>query len=92
MIVCNVFKHSPVYRVGGDEFVAILRGADYRDRDDLMRRLDRANEVSAQTGGVTVAGGIAAWDPAKDATMESVFARADAAMYENKKRAKEQQS
>ena len=28
MLICNTFKHSPVYRVGGDEFVVILIGQD----------------------------------------------------------------
>ena len=28
-LICNVFKRSPVYRVGGDEFIVILRGDDY---------------------------------------------------------------
>lgn len=27
-IVCNVFDHSPVFRVGGDEFVVILMNED----------------------------------------------------------------
>jgi GGDEF domain-containing protein len=25
-LICQVFKHSPVFRIGGDEFVALLRG------------------------------------------------------------------
>ena len=29
-IICKVFKHSPVYRIGGDEFVVILEDADYQ--------------------------------------------------------------
>ena len=28
-LICNIFKHSPVFRIGGDEFVAILTGDDY---------------------------------------------------------------
>lgn len=27
--ICGVFSHSPVFRIGGDEFVAILSGEDY---------------------------------------------------------------
>ena len=38
-IICDVFKHSPVYRVGGDEFLAVLQGQDYEHRDDLMVQL-----------------------------------------------------
>ncbi len=32
--ICNIFKHSPVFRIGGDEFVAILNSDDY---DNLER-------------------------------------------------------
>ena len=28
-IICNIFKHSPVFRVGGDEFIIILMGEDF---------------------------------------------------------------
>nr|MCR4923529.1 GGDEF domain-containing protein [Lachnospiraceae bacterium] len=33
--VCNTFKHSPVFRVGGDEFVIILKGEDLKNYDSL---------------------------------------------------------
>ena len=38
-MICDVFSHSPVYRVGGDEFVVILTGRDYENRIALMREL-----------------------------------------------------
>ena len=28
-IICGIFKHSPVFRIGGDEFVVISQGEDY---------------------------------------------------------------
>ena len=31
MIVCKVFAHSPVFRIGGDEFAVISQGADYEN-------------------------------------------------------------
>jgi len=89
MIVCNIFKHSPVFRVGGDEFVAILRGSDYNERDVLMERLASTNNMNRLNGGVTVACGMAVWDSERDQTLASVFERADAAMYEDKRRFKE---
>nr|MCR4923531.1 GGDEF domain-containing protein [Lachnospiraceae bacterium] len=33
--VCHIFKHSPVFRVGGDEFVIILKGEDLKNYDSL---------------------------------------------------------
>ncbi|MBQ5423407.1 MAG: GGDEF domain-containing protein, partial [Clostridiales bacterium] len=32
-LICDVYKHSPVFRIGGDEFVVILKGTDYENRD-----------------------------------------------------------
>ena len=34
-IISDIYKHSPVYRIGGDEFVIILQVEDYRNRDAL---------------------------------------------------------
>ena len=30
-IICDIFKHSPVFRIGGDEFSAILSGQDFEN-------------------------------------------------------------
>ena len=35
-MVCEVFKHSPVYRIGGDEFIVVLQGHDYKERQALV--------------------------------------------------------
>ena len=89
VVVCNVFKHSPVYRVGGDEFVAILRGNDYLARDSLMTLLEDSNRINRQIGGILIAGGLAAFRPGKDITMASVYKRAEEAMNERKHAMKE---
>ena len=83
-IVCNVFKHSPVFRIGGDEFVAVLSGSDYEDRLDLIRDLQEKVEQDAMDGGVVIASGMAEFEP-RDACFADVFNRADKLMYENKK-------
>ena len=36
----NVFKHSPVFRIGGDEFVVILDGADFVNVYALLDELE----------------------------------------------------
>ena len=38
-LICNTFKHCPVYRMGGDEFLAVLMGEDYRFMDILIEHL-----------------------------------------------------
>ena len=83
-IVCNVFKHSPVYRIGGGKFVAILRGNDYVARDSLMTLLEDNNRISRQINGILIAGGLAAFDSATDEGITTVFDRAYAAMQQNK--------
>ena len=37
-MICDIYKHSPIFRVGGDEFVAFLSGQDYQRREELLRR------------------------------------------------------
>lgn len=83
-VICDIFKHSPVYRIGGDEFVAILRGSDYENRQDLIRRMTDWNAKNHNDGGVIIACGCEAWIADQDETLEEVFRRADAAMYLNK--------
>ena len=85
MEICNIFKHSPVYRIGGDEFAVVVRGRDYAMREDLIDELDEMNREGIRGGGVVVARGISDFDPLEDASFRVVFDRADAAMYENKK-------
>ena len=37
-MICSVFKRSPVFRIGGDEFVVILQGQDYKNRENFFWR------------------------------------------------------
>ena len=89
-IVCEIFDHSPVYRIGGDEFVIILKGHDYEHRHDLLKRFYNIQVDNRHKSLVTVAYGMAEFMPGKDLRMQDVFERADSLMYANKKRFKEQ--
>lgn len=89
-VICKVFTHSPVFRIGGDEFVVILQGEEYRNRRDLMRRFEdacaRANaEAKHPWENVNMAMGISLYNSSYDESVENVFKRADKAMYENKR-------
>ena len=81
-IICEIFSHSPVYRVGGDEFVVISQGSDYANIDKLMEEVDRHNEYAAENDGVIIACGMAKFD--NDNNVVEVFDRADTLMYKNK--------
>ena len=90
--ICHVYTHSPVFRVGGDEFTVLLMGEDYENRDELI------NQVQAEFGStsksakpwerLSVAMGMAEYKPETDDKVETVLRRADRKMYLNKKKMK----
>ncbi len=84
-LICNIFKHSPVFRVGGDEFAVILTGDDYTNRQALANAVKIASLDNKKHGQVVVACGMAEFDPKLDYYVSDVFNRADNAMYEDKK-------
>jgi GGDEF domain-containing protein len=75
-IICDIFKHSPVFRVAGDRFAAIVEGHDYDHIDELIAKLETSNQRNAESGGAVVAFGMAKYD-GKD-SVASVFQRAEA--------------
>ena len=88
-IICEVFEHSPVFRIGGDEFAALLLNNDYKNRDALLQLFDErcSEKRSRETDSwerVDVARGIAVYDPAEDDSVNDVVRRADKNMYEDK--------
>ena len=85
-MICDEFKHSPVFRVGGDEFAVIAQGVDCERTPEHVRKIEEKNAKNRATGEVTVACGYAVYDGDRD--VSSVFKRADALMYENKRRLK----
>ena len=56
--ICVHFKHSPVFRIGGDEFAALLTGADYESRAELAEQFNRATEEKLGGEGAVVAMGM----------------------------------
>ncbi|MBP5262509.1 MAG: GGDEF domain-containing protein [Clostridiales bacterium] len=87
-LICTSFAHSPVFRIGGDEFVVILKGNDYQNRFDIIERFAEKQIENRRAGLVTLAYGISEFDKDKDLRVQDVFERADDLMYENKKRFK----
>jgi diguanylate cyclase (GGDEF)-like protein len=92
-IVCDICKHSPVFRIGGDEFVAILTRHDYNYYETILEKLrpyivkrDMAEDEPYKT--VAFSMGLAKFDSTKDHSYNDVFLRADEAMYKCKKRLK----
>ena len=84
-MICDIFQHSPVYRTGGDEFVAILKGRDYLIRKELVLALHDRSVEHISTKEVVVSGGLSDFQPGIDNSFHEVFERADGLMYEEKK-------
>lgn len=91
-IVCTIFRHSPVFRIGGDEFIVILKNSDYENRHDLIEKAnlkffetenDSAREPWER---YSVAIGMAEYREGE--STDAVFKRADQAMYMNKEKMK----
>ena len=89
-MICDVFKFSPVYRFGGDEFVVILTGRDYAGIETRVSRFEALqNSKEGQPWEAPKAAiGYALYDRGTDNGVEAVFQRADSKMYEQKKRMK----
>ena len=90
-IVCHVFEHSPVFRTGGDEFVAVLKNDDFKNRDKLveefnsqleMLKMDESLEPWEQ---ISAAIGVAVYDKEYDSSVDNVFKRTEEIMYARKK-------
>ena len=89
-VICNLFAHSPVFRIGGDEFVAILENADYQRASELVGEFRLRMEQIASDASlgaearITAASGFSAFDRGTDSCYADVFKRADSDMYRNK--------
>lgn len=86
-VICKVFAHSPVYRVGGDEFVAVLQQRDYDNREELLRLFDEkiaeaSFVVAGETINISVARGLAIYQQGME--FSDVTKRADFLMYNHK--------
>ncbi len=87
-LICRTFKRSPVYCIGGDEFVVILRGDDYDEREALIHRFytDMRHTTFDYEGAVwhvSVAHGLAVYEK-NDTSFVKIFSRADSELYKNK--------
>ncbi|MBQ3434593.1 MAG: GGDEF domain-containing protein, partial [Selenomonadaceae bacterium] len=89
-LACSVFGEENVYRIGGDEFVVVLKDnqlslvsenvAKFRGMVDKFKdntKLEPWEKVSAAVG-------VAYYNEGTDKAAEEVFKRADADMYQNK--------
>ena len=95
-IISGIFKRSPVFRIGGDEFLVILQNKDLKDYEELFEKIDAEcenNSIETDDGDVQIslAKGFARYDSGKDMQFVDVFNRADYEMYKQKRKMKTEQ-
>ena len=92
-ILCDTFKHSSVYRIGGDEFVILAQNEDFDKRNILYSNLieqfeqnyNREDKKLYERYSMSL--GIAE-NTDIDNCIEDLFKRADSIMYKNKNKFK----
>ena len=89
-VICETFRNSRVFRIGGDEFAVILEGTDYENRVSLMVNFRKTLEERKGSGFVLLASGISDFERGRDMRTQDVFERADNLMYDNKQICKEE--
>lgn len=92
-LISGIFKRSPVFRIGGDEFLVILQNRDLEDYEALCEKLDYecANQFIDSNDKIipiSIARGFAMCDYDTDKQFVDVFNRADDAMYKHKRKMK----
>ena len=80
-IVRKTFKNSPVFRIGGDDFVVILKETDLYNVDTLCQTFRDTMKEQPFTAAI----GYAIFDPFQDAHFENTFRRATEEMKKAKK-------
>jgi diguanylate cyclase (GGDEF)-like protein len=85
--VCRFFKHSPVFRVGGDEFAVIVQGYDFLNIDAIISKFKKHIIKNKLKGDVVIAVGVSIYS--NDKRVSDVFKRADSEMYQNKRELKQ---
>jgi len=81
----NLRAFESAYRIGGEEFVVVLDEVDWRHAEQVSLRLREAVAESPVAGvSATVSIGLAASTPGEPFDYDTVFKRADAALYEAK--------
>lgn len=88
---CHIFAHSPVYRIGGDEFIVLLQNNDLENRERLIEKLEDEffesyhNIDKPEYERFSASFGLAIYEKDTDMSYEDVYKRADKLMYEYKR-------
>lgn len=89
MLIRRIFGDEHIYRIGGDEFIAVIGETDEQALNEAFARLDAAVERFNQSEKryampLSFSHGGSVYQPGQDSSFKEVFKRADLAMYKNK--------
>lgn len=88
-IISDAFKRSPVFRIGGDEFLAVLQKSELENYEELLIKFDiECSKTYIENNPISIARGFAKYEIGKDTEFVDVFNRADDEMYKNKRKMK----
>ena len=95
-LICRTFQHSPVFRIGGDEFAVVLENEDFQNRDALIAQFEQDGKALCASAKneweeAHLAMGITQYDHWTDRSLNDTLRRADKLMYENKRIRKERE-
>jgi len=88
IIASKIKKAGNLYRIGGDEFAAIIVGCNESVIESLMLELRNERSMAIKGQPFSCACGAATFNAASDKSLRDVFKRADDAMYKEKARQK----
>lgn len=88
-VIRRVFPSTEVYRIGGDEFIAVVEGMNQGELDERFAKLDEEierfnREEKTYSMTLSFSHGGSTYRPGEDAAFKAVFKRADEEMYKNK--------
>jgi two-component system, cell cycle response regulator len=97
LVLCRVadalrhtFRDSDVLaRLAGDEFAVLAADTSSQDQEVILRRLQHSltrSQAKESRYDLSVSVGVVRFDPQESVSLEELLARADEAMYENKKK------
>lgn len=77
-----------LYRIGGDEFVAVIQNGKPEEVDGMFREIGVMAEQESRNQGyeVSISSGYAFYDPEQDKKLADTLRRSDAWMYRNKRK------
>lgn len=85
----DTLDEAGVFRIGGDEFAVVAEGCDQARREKGLQTIEAAiadfNKAARYPATLVVSQGVSCYMPGSDSSFKDVFARADEAMYGNKR-------